>query len=98
MIKKKKKVKCWEIFTCNEKECPAYSTEELRCWLISGTHCRNEIQGKFLEKMEMCLDCVVFEANIDIIAMKDTLNIVNKQIKEFRAAITESDEALEKTR
>jgi PAS domain S-box-containing protein len=91
----KKHVKCWEIFTCNEKECPVYKLKELKCWLISGTHCRQEIQGKFIEKMEMCLDCVVFEANMDIIAMKDTLNLVNKQIKEFRTAITERDEELE---
>jgi PAS domain S-box-containing protein len=90
-----KKVKCWLIFKCDKEKCPAYSSEELRCWLISGTHCRDEMQGKFIEKMEMCLDCVIFEANMDIIAMKDTLGVVNKQFKEFRAAITERDEELE---
>jgi PAS domain S-box-containing protein len=92
-----KSVKCWEVFTCAEKECPAYKVMETKCWLISGTHCRQDIQGKFLEKMEMCLDCVVFEANMDIIAMKDTLEIVNKQFKEFRTAITVRDEELETT-
>ena len=92
-----KDVKCWEIFSCKETECPALELKELRCWLISGTHCRQEIQGKFLEKMEMCLECVVFEANMDVAAMRDTLDIVNKQIKEFRAAITERDNELEDT-
>src|SRR4030043_1400775 len=92
-----KSVKCWEVFNCAEKECPAYKIKETKCWLISGTHCHQDIQGKFLEKMEMCLDCVVFEANMDIVAMKDTLGIVNKQFKEFRTAITARDEELETT-
>ena len=92
-----KSVNCWEVFTCAEKECPAYKIKETKCWLISGTHCHQDIQGKFLEKMEMCLDCVVFEANMDIVAMKDTLGIVNKQFKEFRTAITARDEELETT-
>src|SRR4030066_606833 len=92
-----KSVKCWEVFTCAEKECPAYKIIETKGWLISGTHCRQDIQGKFLEKLEMCLDCVVFEANMDIVAMRDTLVIVNKQFKDFRMTITERDEELETT-
>src|SRR4030067_2271575 len=92
-----KSVKCWEVFNCAEKECPAYKIKETKCWLISGTHCRQHIQGKFIEKMEMCLDCVIFEANMDVGAMKDTLGIVNKQFKEFRTAITVRDEELETT-
>src|SRR4030043_1968636 len=90
-----KSVKCWEVFNCAEKECPAYKIKEMKCWLISGTHCRQHIQGKFIEKMEMCLDCVIFEANMDVGAMKDTLQIVDKQFKEFRSAITARDEELE---
>src|SRR4030042_5831220 len=85
------------MFTCNDEGCPVYELKELRCWLISGTHCRQEIQGKFLEKMEMCLNCVIFEANMDVDAMKDTLQIVDKQFKEFRSAITARDEELENT-
>jgi hypothetical protein len=48
-------LECWEFFECGEKECPAYQSKELRCWLASDTHCRNDIQGQFLEKIEMCL-------------------------------------------
>jgi PAS domain S-box-containing protein len=93
----KENVKCWEMFTCNDEGCPVYELKELRCWLISGTHCRQEIQGKFIEKMEMCLNCVIFEANMDVDAMKDTLQIVDKQFKEFRVALTERDKELEDT-
>jgi len=89
------KVKCWEVFNCNEKKCPVYKAKELNCWLISGTHCRNEIQGKFLEKMEMCLGCKIFKANMDVAAMRETIKVVNKQIKEFRRIVKDRDKELE---
>jgi hypothetical protein len=62
---KGKKMKCWEYFTCKNKECSAYNSKDIRCWLLSGTHCRNEIQGKFLQKMEICLNCKVFQSNFE---------------------------------
>jgi len=46
--------KCWEIKSCMKKECPAYKNRDLRCWMISGTYCRDEIQGSFHEKIEAC--------------------------------------------
>ncbi|MBW1739917.1 MAG: PAS domain S-box protein, partial [Deltaproteobacteria bacterium] len=91
----KKKVKCWEVFECNEKECPVYKLKKLRCWLIPGTHCRNEIQGKFLEKIEMCLECETFKVNIDIDSMEETLRMVNKQFIEFRRMVEKRDRELE---
>jgi diguanylate cyclase (GGDEF)-like protein/PAS domain S-box-containing protein len=89
------KVRCWEFFQCHEKECPVYNSENLRCWLIPGTHCRDEIQGKFLDKMEMCLGCRVFKMNMDARSMMDTCRIINKQIKEFRRIVQERDKELE---
>ena len=92
--KTKKKMRCWKVFTCNEEECPAYKSKNLECWLISDTRCRNEIQGKFLEKMEMCLDCKVL-ANMDINAIRNTLEIVSRQFKENRNIIEDRDRELE---
>ncbi len=65
----KKKLKCWEYFKCNEKECPVYKLKEHRCWLIQITRCHDEIQGKFLEKIEMCLKCEPFKGNMDLDSM-----------------------------
>jgi diguanylate cyclase (GGDEF)-like protein/PAS domain S-box-containing protein len=93
----KKKVKCWEIFACAEKECPSYELKELKCWLTSGTHCRDEIQGRYLEKMAMCLDCEVFKANMDVSSMKETIKVIDKQFKEFTAMVDERDKELEDT-
>jgi len=88
-------LKCWEAFQCNKTECPAYKSSDLKCWLFSGTHCRDEIQGKFLDKIEMCLDCEVLNANRDVTAMKATLKVINKQVKEFSRIIIERDKELE---
>lgn len=98
MLKKtdRKIKKCWEVLQCNEKECPVYiQKEDLRCWLISGTHCRNEIQGKFLEKMEMCLRCEVFRTNMDVSSMRKTMKVVSQQFIEYRRAIEERDDELQ---
>jgi PAS domain S-box-containing protein len=95
----KKKIKCWEFFGCDEEECPVFRSNgyaEL-CWLMPGTHCRNEIQGKFLEKIEMCLACHVFKANVDLDSMEETLAVVNEQFIEFRRMVEERDKELEDT-
>ncbi|MBW1770368.1 MAG: PAS domain S-box protein, partial [Deltaproteobacteria bacterium] len=92
-----KKVKCWDLFECNEEKCPVYGSKELRCWLISGTHCRNNIQGKFLEKIEICLECQHFKVNINVDSMEETLKVVNKQLTEFRRMVDERDSELEDT-
>ena len=88
-------VKCWEVFKCKKKECPVYKSKDLKCWLISGTHCRDEIQGKFLEKMEMCLDCEVFKANMDAAALRKTLKVTSNQFKAFRTIVKDRDKELE---
>lgn len=95
MRKKKEMVRCWDFFLCKEKECPAYKAKDLKCWLFSGTHCRDEIQGKFLEKMELCLNCEVFNVNMDVPAMRATLDIVNRQLGEFREIVEARDRELE---
>ena len=89
------KIKCWTSFNCRQRDCPAYRSKNLKCWLFSGTHCRNEIQGKFLEKIEMCLGCRIFETNMDVAAMKDTTGVTNVQFKEFRKIVRDRDKELE---
>jgi PAS domain S-box-containing protein len=90
-----KKVKCWEVLGCNDKECPVYRAKVRKCWLIPGTHCHNEIQGKFLEKMEMCLQCEPFRINMDLASLRMTLKVVNEQFQEFRRMVDERDRQLE---
>ncbi|NWF75429.1 MAG: PAS domain S-box protein [Nitrospirae bacterium] len=86
-----KKIKCWEFYKCTEKECPAYKSKNLKCWLFTGTLCRNEIQGKFIEKMEMCVDCKVFKKNMDSAAIRESCKVFNKQLKNFREIINKKE-------
>jgi len=96
--KRKVKIKCWEFYQCHESDCPVLkSKKSVRCWLISGTHCRNEIQGKFLEKIEICLTCKVFKANMDVPAMEKTMIVLNHQFEEFRQELEIRDRELETT-
>lgn len=89
------KVKCWELFKCDKKECPVYESKNPRCWLVSGTLCRDEIQGKFLEKMEMCFTCDIFSENMDVSAMKETIDVVSEQFKEYNTIIEKRDKELQ---
>jgi len=79
-----KRIKCWEIMNCNKTECPAYGSEELRCWIISGTQCKDEIQDTFLNKMELCIECKVFKINSATDEQKqETIDFMVKNFKEY---------------
>jgi len=91
----KKKITCWEFFECDEKECPSYRSKEQPCWLVSGTLCRKEIQGEFLEKIEMCLECEAFKANIDVDSIQETLKAVSEQLTVSKKMVETRDRELE---
>lgn len=88
-------MKCWEVFDCEETACPGYRSEEMKCWLISGTHCRGEIRGKFLEKMEICLECDIFRKNINPAEMPETFQEIKRQFKGLRNIVEMSTKELE---
>jgi len=88
---KKRTVKCWEYFQCRERKCPAFKSADLKCWLYTGTHCRKQIQGKFLEKIELCLDCAPFKSNINTVSLKDTLKVINAQFREYQKLVNERE-------
>ncbi len=51
--------------------------------MFSGTHCRNEIQGKFMDKLEMCLNCKVFKKNLGVRSLHETCKLVRDQLREY---------------
>jgi len=77
------------------RECPAYKSRNLRCWLFTGTHCRDAIQGKFIDKIEMCLDCEAFRKNLDILSMRSTCEVFNEQLKDYKHIVEDRDMELE---
>jgi hypothetical protein len=52
---------CHEKMNCDEADCPGFESECGRCWLVAGTFCGGEVQGKFAEKIESCTECKVFK-------------------------------------
>jgi PAS domain S-box-containing protein len=54
-------VKCWEFTHCSQTSCPAHGSEELRCWLIPGTHCRGTRIAECSEKVDFCRSCEIIE-------------------------------------
>jgi chemotaxis signal transduction protein len=85
-------VKCWESKQCGKQDCPAYNHPDHRCWMISGTFCRNEIQGSYHEKMEACRKCDVYQGamvnktvctiGIVVDEVSEVLNIRGEDIQE----------------
>jgi len=90
-----KKVKCWERFECEESECPALRSDALKCWLVPGTLCRGEIEGSFLSKMEMCLQCEALKANLDAVSWEHTLRVVCERFQAVSRIVEERDQELE---
>ncbi len=52
-----KKIRCWEYVRCGQPSCPAYGSEENRCWLILGTHCAGIKVAAYPEKVDFCKGC-----------------------------------------
>ena len=84
--------KCWETKNCNKKDCPGYENKDLRCWIISGTFCRDEIQGSYHEKIEACRKCdfyrsanervAVLTIGIVVDSVSEVLNIKGEEIED----------------
>ena len=56
-----KPVKCHDYIHCGQPSCPAYESEEKRCWLILGTHCTGLKIGAYPEKVDFCKNCEVIQ-------------------------------------
>ncbi|MDY6986797.1 MAG: response regulator [Thermodesulfobacteriota bacterium] len=92
-----KALRCWDFFRCSEKGCPAHKSNELRCWLVSECHCRKEIQGEFLDKIERCLVCDLFKANRDADAIEKALKVVHSRLAASAKMARARDRDLEAT-
>jgi signal transduction histidine kinase/CheY-like chemotaxis protein len=92
-----KKLRCWELLECQKTECPALRSKSSDCWLVSATHCNDQVQGEFLEKIDMCLGCEVLKANMDADTIPETLRLVDRQLNQFKKAIENRDAAIKIT-
>lgn len=92
---------CWQELDCDKKDCPVYGKEHARCWLIAGTFCRGQVQGKFAKKLHDCRLCEVYkmatgdpvdEITENFFAMDYLLSEREEQLKEaYEAARARSE-------
>ncbi|MBA4372380.1 MAG: hypothetical protein C0402_05910, partial [Thermodesulfovibrio sp.] len=54
-------VRCHETMNCGKEMCPAYGTDERRCWQTAGTYCGRKVQGVYAEKFDNCSECPVYK-------------------------------------
>lgn len=89
--------RCWQIRDCAEINCPAYKNECGRCWLIAGTMCGVEVQGKFSDKYTSCTECEVYRQAIGtdpvvhlrelVIALIHSLRVREVELNETRSEL-----------
>ncbi len=65
--------KCWELKNCDKVDCPAYRTDDLRCWQTAGTFCSGEVEGVFATKYGDCKKCDVYKQ-----AFTDRINTIGE--------------------
>lgn len=56
-----KLLRCWDYVRCGQPSCPAYGSDETRCWLILGTHCAGLKVAAYPEKADFCKSCELIE-------------------------------------
>jgi diguanylate cyclase (GGDEF)-like protein len=84
---------CWQVKNCQSKDCPSYGKEHVRCWLIAGTYCRGEVQGRFAQKLGDCAKCEVYKASIE----RDPINEIGENFNSLMWALREKEEMLGET-
>ncbi len=74
--------RCWETFNCVHKNCPAYMSDDMRCWLISGTFCHASVQVSVKRKLEdICSSCDVYKDVIERYGQLVETEINGRQFK-----------------
>jgi len=74
--------RCWETFNCVHENCPAYMSDDLRCWLISGTYCHASVQASVKRKLEdICSNCEVYKDIIERYGQVIETEINGRQFK-----------------
>jgi signal transduction histidine kinase len=56
-------IRCWEWLRCNRAECAAYSSSDLRCWLVPHASCHDGSVEVAPRLVSECGSCPVWSAN-----------------------------------
>ncbi|MBI5871221.1 MAG: diguanylate cyclase [Actinobacteria bacterium] len=81
---------CWQIKDCGETSCPAYGKEHVRCWLVAGTYCGGEVQGRFAQKLGGCSECEVYRYAVG----QNPIDEIGENFNSLMLAVREKEELL----
>jgi len=81
---------CWEVKNCQATECPSHGKEHIRCWLVAGTYCRGEVQGRFAQKVGDCAKCEVYQEAVE----HDPLNKIGENFNSLMWVLRENEDML----
>lgn len=81
---------CWEVKGCKSEACPSYGKHHIRCWLVAGTFCRGEVQGRFAQKMGDCAKCEVYQTAVE----HDPLNKIGENFNSLMWVLRENEDML----
>lgn len=84
---------CWEVKNCEAKDCPSYGKHHVRCWLVAGTFCRGEVQGRFAQKLGDCAKCEVYQLSTE----RDPIDEIGENFNSLMWALREKEEMLSET-
>ncbi len=82
-------VNCWDMLGCDEKTCPAYGKK--KCWNISATKCKGEIQNDVYIKIHDCKKCVVYKESCGD-EIGELIEVFNQMIKRLNESIKKIEE------
>ncbi len=81
---------CWQVKHCQQTDCPSYSKQHVRCWLVAGTFCRGEVQGHFAQKLGNCAKCEVYQEAVG----RDPINEIGENFNSLMWALQEKEDLL----
>ena len=85
-------VPCREFRKCGEKECPAYEKNDLPCWCVSDTFCK-EVRGKdYAQKIDFCRTCSVYKkySGDAVQQLAETFNLLTHRLNKKFSELSQS--------
>lgn len=74
---------CWEVYKCEQTECPAYGNTERHCWQFGDTLCTNYCSNKSMRDLDNCEECPVFAKNSgdEIHELAETFDVMSLSLR-----------------
>lgn len=87
---------CWEIMSCDRKECPAYGDIQRRCWYLAGTLCPNCQGQEYPHKMENCRNCPVYRYNFgdEVQDLSEAFDVMAITVKKHIEELTQREKTI----